>query len=54
MTNSLDTTIGVVIIVAVVIIMTAMTLWCKWVIEKIATLDDKTVRGIVRGIHHDR
>jgi len=54
MSNSVDTTIGVIIIVLVVIIMTAMVLWCKWVIEKIAKLDDKSVRGIVRSIHHER
>ena len=54
MSNSLDATIGVIIIVLVVITMTAMVLWCKWVIGKIAKLDDKSARGIVRSIHHER
>jgi len=54
MSNSVDATIGIIIIVIVVVVMTALVLWCKWVIEKIAKLDDKSARGIVRSIHHER
>ena len=54
MNNFVDTTIGVVIIVVVVAVMTALVLWCKWVIGKIAKLDDKSARGIVRSLHHDK
>lgn len=54
MNNSVDATIGVILIAIVVLLMTGMIVWCKWVIEKIATLNDKTVRGIVRSIHHEQ
>jgi hypothetical protein len=50
----MDTTLGVIIIMVIVTAMTAMILWCKWVIEKISKLDDKSARGIVRSIHHER
>ncbi|MDA3798576.1 MAG: hypothetical protein PF692_05800 [Kiritimatiellae bacterium] len=54
MSNSVEAIIGVILIAVIVIVMTAMILWCRWIIEKIAGLDDKTARGIVRSIHHER
>lgn len=54
MSNSVEATIGVILIAVIVIVMTAIIIWCKWVIKKISTLDDKTARGIVRSIHHER